>query len=62
MAEQLLMISEASRILQVSEDTTRRLADSGALSVTRASNGVRLFERAAVEALAAQRSSTERSG
>jgi excisionase family DNA binding protein len=60
--QQLLAISEAARILRLSEDTTRWLADTGALAAVRASNGVRIFERRDVEALAVQRSSRERGG
>jgi len=52
---QQIFIGEGSRILELSEDATRRLADSGRLSVTRLAGGIRLLDRDEVEALARER-------
>jgi excisionase family DNA binding protein len=52
-----ITVSGAARILEVSEDTVRRLEAAGVLPAIRTQTGTRLFERRAVEALAAQRRS-----
>ena len=46
---------EASRILRVSEATTRALERSGKLPAIKTSSGFRVFDRRAVEKLAAER-------
>lgn len=51
----------AARVLERSEDTARRYADAGVLPTTRTPSGVRLFEAAAVYALAARLKAGRRS-
>ena len=48
-------ISEAARMLGVTEETIRRWADSGRLQVTRAERGIRRFDPRDVFRLAMQR-------
>jgi excisionase family DNA binding protein len=50
----LITTGVAARLLEVSENTVRRFDCEGRLRAVRA-GGMRLFERAAVEALAAKR-------
>ena len=50
------LTSEAARVLGVCADTARRWADTGRLNVQRTASGVRLFDRAQLEELAATRS------
>lgn len=52
---QLILASEAARLLSLSVDSVRRLARSGVLPSKRVTGGIRLFERRVVEALAEQR-------
>lgn len=52
---ELLTPLDASRILNVSADTVRVLADAGKLPVLRTPSGRRLFRRTDVEALAEER-------
>jgi excisionase family DNA binding protein len=51
----LCFTSEAARILRCNEQTARQWADSGKVSVVRTAGGVRLFDRAELERLAADR-------
>src|SRR5882724_11418427 len=55
--DQLVMVGEAARIAHVSPDTVRRWADDGLLVAFRTSARVRLFNRADVEHIAAERAS-----
>lgn len=48
-----ILVSETARILHKNEATVRRYADRGRLDVVRV-GGLRVFDRAQVEALAAQ--------
>src|SRR5437773_815108 len=50
-----VLVTEAARILEVSEDTVRRLAATGVLPVQRTSTGVRVFRRDDVLRIAEQR-------
>lgn len=52
---ELLTPSEAARLLGVSADTVRLIADKGRVPVLRTMSGRRLFRRADIELLAAQR-------
>jgi len=52
---ELVALGEASRILQLSQEHTRRLADQGALVAIRLANGHRIFRREDVERLARER-------
>lgn len=53
----LLLTTEASRILQVSAETVRVWERRGYLSAIRTAGGVRLFARADVQRLAQERQS-----
>jgi excisionase family DNA binding protein len=53
----LVALGEASRILRVSPETTRRFANEGTLPSIRLSNGHRIFRRDDVERLALERRS-----
>lgn len=59
MKEVWITVGGAARILERSTDRVRQLADEGVLPCVRTASGLRLFERAAVERLAAQRAKTE---
>jgi excisionase family DNA binding protein len=48
-------VSEGARITGWSEDTVRRKFDAGEIPGVRTTSGLRLLERAALEALAAER-------
>jgi excisionase family DNA binding protein len=48
-------LGEAARILQASQELTRRLADTGALPHVKLGNGHRIFRREDVERLARER-------
>jgi excisionase family DNA binding protein len=50
----LITTGAAARLLEVSEPTVRKYADEGRLTTLRAGS-MRLFDRTAVEALAAKR-------
>ncbi len=50
-----MMVSEAARRAEVSEDTIRRLFDRGILAGVRTSGGVRLLEPGAVDAFVRER-------
>lgn len=54
-AEDLLTPTEAARIMEVSVDTVRYLADHGRLPVMRTTTGRRLFRRRDVDRVAAER-------
>jgi len=54
-ADDLLLPSEAARILGVSRGTIRNYADYGDIPVTRTVSGRRLFRRSDVEQLAGKR-------
>ena len=51
----LCLTSEAARVIRRSEGTARRWADSGVLHVVRTAGGLRLFDRAECERVAAAR-------
>jgi excisionase family DNA binding protein len=51
----LCFTSEAARLLKVNEMTVRKWADTGRISVVRTPGGVRVFDRAELERLAADR-------
>jgi predicted site-specific integrase-resolvase len=51
----LITVAPAAKILDASENTVRKLARRGDLQVTLTESGIRLFEREAVERLAAER-------
>jgi excisionase family DNA binding protein len=53
--DQLLTLGPAARLLELSQEATRRLVDAGTLPATRTSTGMRLVRRADVERLAAAR-------
>jgi excisionase family DNA binding protein len=53
--DELMTVSDAGRILGLSPDMVRRLADEGRLRLMRTVGGVRLFRRADVERLAEER-------
>lgn len=53
--EDLLTPSHAARVLGVSTDTVRNMADSGKLPAMKTTNGRRFFRRADVDQLAVQR-------
>jgi len=53
---ELIGVSEAARMLRLSEDAVRRLEDRGLLKARRTSWGMRIFERVDVEKLVAARS------
>jgi len=53
--DELVRVSEAARIAQLSVDTIRRYADAGQLASSRTPSGQRRFRRADVEALVAGR-------
>jgi excisionase family DNA binding protein len=55
---QPITVSGAARILEVSEDTVRRLHASGVLRAVRTPAGMRIFDRDDVEQLAARRRGT----
>lgn len=50
-----IQVSEAARIIGLSEDSTRRLGDSGVLTIRRTASGLRLYDRAECEAYARKR-------
>lgn len=50
------LAAEAARILGVTPATVRLMESRGALQATRTATGVRIFDRADVERLAAERS------
>lgn len=50
-AENLVMLSEVARILRVAEATVRSYDRKGILPASRLSNGSRVWERKAVQAL-----------
>jgi excisionase family DNA binding protein len=49
--------AEAARVLRIGEATVRKWANLGRLPVQRTASGVRLFDRAQLEQLAAARAS-----
>lgn len=53
--DELMTVSDAGRILGLSPDMVRRLADEGQLRLMRTVGGVRLFRRSDVERLAEER-------
>ena len=55
MSSKFVLTSEAARILSVTSDTVRVMERRGELPATRTDTGVRIFDRAAVEALAERR-------
>ena len=55
-------IGDACWALRLSEEQVRRIADRGALPHTRTPGGVRIFRRADVERLAAERAAQRRGG
>lgn len=57
--ESPLTIAEAARLLGRSEDQTRRYFDAGKVTGFRTSGGVRLLDRASVEALGRQFANVE---
>jgi excisionase family DNA binding protein len=54
--------SEAARLLRISESSVRALERAGRLPAQRTESGQRIFSRADVERVAAQRAATERRG
>jgi excisionase family DNA binding protein len=54
-----VLVSEAARILKVTQQTVRLWERTGRLSATRASGGVRVFDRLEVEQLAAERAAAK---
>ncbi len=58
--DELMTPSDAARILGLSSDSVRSLSDSGRLATLRTVSGRRLFRRADVEKLAADRADTKR--
>jgi excisionase family DNA binding protein len=59
--ESLLSVADASRILGVTPQTVRQMARQGTLPIaTRTEGGIRLFRRADVEQLAAERATRNR--
>jgi excisionase family DNA binding protein len=54
------LTSEAARVLKVSADTVRTWADAGRLTVWRTSAGLRVFDRAELERVAADRAAKEK--
>lgn len=54
-SDQEILTMESSRILRLSPDRVRQLADRGDLAARRTAEGVRLFKRCDVERLAAAR-------
>lgn len=55
-----LLVSEAARVLNVSAETVRNLERAGRLPAVRTANGVRVFDRRQVEALARERAAEKR--
>jgi excisionase family DNA binding protein len=55
-----LTTGEAAKVLKVSADRVRQLEAEGTLQAVRTASGVRLFERSAVEKLAAERAKNRR--
>ena len=55
-----LTVSEAARVLGLSADRVRQLERCGVLLSTRTASGMRLFDPAAVERLAAERCIADR--
>jgi hypothetical protein len=53
--DQPLLLNDAGRILRLGEDRVRTLADAGILKVERTPGGLRIFRRADVERVAAER-------
>ena len=60
MVEHPILLGEAARVLEVSQETARRYADAGLLRMVRTKRGVRIFERADVERLARERAAPPR--
>jgi len=56
-----MMVAEAARRADDSEDTIRRLFDRGALAGVRTSGGVRLLDPGAVDAFVRERAEKRRS-
>ena len=52
---QIMTVGEAARAATTSEDTIRRELDAGRLSGVRTASGLRLIDRAALEAFARDR-------
>jgi excisionase family DNA binding protein len=52
---QIMTVGEAARAAVVSDDTIRRAFDAGELAGTRTASGLRLIDRAALEAYARSR-------
>jgi excisionase family DNA binding protein len=52
---QIMTVGEAARAAIVSDDTIRRAFDAGELAGVRTAGGLRLIERAALEAFACER-------
>jgi excisionase family DNA binding protein len=55
------LAAEAARILGVTPPTVRLMESRGELSATRTASGVRIFDRADVERLAAERTAKRES-
>ena len=55
MVDDPVLVTEASRLLECSEDTVRRLEATGVLPARRTAAGVRVFERVDVLRLASER-------
>jgi excisionase family DNA binding protein len=55
MNEAILLVSEVSRVLNLSAQRVRALSDQGKLRCTRSSGGVRLFRVSDVEKLRTER-------
>jgi excisionase family DNA binding protein len=51
----LITTSGAARILEQSEGTVRRLENKGEITAIKTERGMRLFDRAAIERVAAER-------
>jgi DNA-binding transcriptional MerR regulator len=45
MGQHPILLGEAARIIEVSQETARRYADEGLLRIVRTSRGVRVFDR-----------------
>jgi DNA-binding transcriptional MerR regulator len=56
-SEQFLTVGDVARCLDRSPSLVRQLANRGILPAIRTTNGIRLFERTAVDQLIAQRQS-----
>ena len=60
MAEHPILLGEAARIIEVSQETTRSYADKGLLRSVRTSRGVRVFDRDDVIRFARERAERRR--